>query len=97
MTPPLNEHMTRRRLIDPRLQRAGWVEVEGNQVEVLEEEAITDGALVGNGRRGRTLSADYVLQYKGVKLAVVEAKREGLGGRAGGSQVHQYSQLIELQ
>ena len=35
---------------------------------------ITKGRLEGHGRRGKQLTADYVLVYRNTKLAVVEAK-----------------------
>ncbi len=46
--------------------------VEGSRIR--REYAITLGRLEGHGRRGKPLSADYVLVYRNTKLAVVEAK-----------------------
>lgn len=89
--------MTRKRLIDPKLELAGWDEIPGNEVQVWEEYPVTEGALVGGGKRGRNLKADYVLEYKGRKLAVVEAKKEDLSARGGRTQVHEYSELLEAE
>lgn len=84
----MNEAETRAELIDPALVAAGWGVVEGSKV--LREHPITLGRLEGiAGRRGKPLSADYVLQYRGRKLAVVEAKAfdehvsEGVGQAKG--------------
>jgi type I restriction enzyme R subunit len=79
----MNEAETRAELIDPALREAGWGVVEGSQVR--REYPITLGRLQGAGRRARPDIADYVLVYKGRKLAVIEAKpvddavTEGLG------------------
>jgi hypothetical protein len=46
--------------------------VEGSRI--LREYPMTLGRLEGHGRRGKALTADYVLVYRNHKLAVVEAK-----------------------
>ena len=68
----MNEAETRAEYIDPALRDAGWGVVEGSRV--LREYPITLGRIEGHGRRGRALTADYVLVYRNHKLAVVEAK-----------------------
>ena len=68
----MNEAETRAEHIDPALAAAGWGRVEGSRVR--REYPITLGRLEGAGKRGKALSADYVLEYRNTKLAVVEAK-----------------------
>ncbi len=68
----MNEAETRAEHIDPALKSAGWGVVEGSRVR--REYPITPGRLEGLGRRGKPLTADYVLEYRNTKLAVVEAK-----------------------
>jgi type I restriction enzyme R subunit len=68
----MNEAETRAEHIDPALAAAGWGVVEGSRVR--REYPITLGRLEGHGRRGKPLTADYVLTYRNTKLAVVEAK-----------------------
>jgi type I restriction enzyme R subunit len=68
----MNEAETRAEHIDPALQAAGWGVVEGSRI--LREYPITLGRIEGHGRRGKALTADYVLVYRNHKLAVVEAK-----------------------
>jgi type I restriction enzyme R subunit len=68
----MNEAETRAEHIDPALKAAGWGVVEGSRIR--REYPITLGRLEGEGRRGKALSADYVLIYHNTKLAVVEAK-----------------------
>lgn len=68
----MNEADTRAEHIDPALRAAGWGVVEGSKI--LREHPITPGRLEGRGRRGKSLTADYVLVYRNHKLAVIEAK-----------------------
>ena len=68
----MNEAETRAEHIDPALAAAGWGVVEGSRIR--REYPITMGRLEGYGRRGKPLTADYVLEYRNTKLAVVEAK-----------------------
>jgi type I restriction enzyme R subunit len=68
----MNEAETRAEHIDPALAAAGWGVVEGSRIR--REYSITLGRLEGYGRRGKPLTADYVLIYRNTKLAVIEAK-----------------------
>src|ERR1700731_4645846 len=68
----MNEAETRAEHIDPALAAAGWGEVEGNRIR--REYPITLGRIEGHGKRGKALTADYVLIHRNHKLAVIEAK-----------------------
>jgi type I restriction enzyme R subunit len=68
----MNEAETRADHIDPALAAAGWGVVEGSRIR--REYPITLGRIEGAGKRGKALTADYVLEYRNTKLAVVEAK-----------------------
>ncbi len=68
----MNEAETRAEHIDPALAAAGWGVVAGSRVR--REYPITLGRIEGAGKRGKALTADYVLEYRNTKLAVVEAK-----------------------
>src|SRR5476651_650614 len=68
----MNEAETRAEHIDPALKAAGWGVVEGSRI--MREYPITLGRIEGLGRRGKALTADYILVYRNHKLAVVEAK-----------------------
>ena len=68
----MNEAETRAEHIDPALKAAGWGVVDGSQVR--REFRITEGRLQGHGQRARAEIADYVLEYRNLRLAVVEAK-----------------------
>ncbi len=68
----MNEAETRAEHIDPALAAAGWGTVEGSRIR--REYPIAPGRIEGVGRRGKPLIADYVLEYRNRKLAVIEAK-----------------------
>ena len=89
----MNEADTRAELIDPKLKASGWGVVAG--ARILREHTITAGRIQVGGGRGRVLIADYVLAYKGVKLAVVEAKREGLEASEGVQQAKLYAEKLK--
>ena len=87
-----NEAETRAELIDPALKDAGWGVVESSRVR---REFITLGRLQGAGSRAKQDIADYVLVYKNQKLAVIEAKREGLSVTEGLGQAKDYAEKLQ--
>ena len=91
----MNESETRAELIDPKLKACGWGVVEGSKV--LREHYITDGKIQTGGGRGKKEKADYVLVYKGIKLAVVEAKSDELEVGEGVRQAKQYAKKLQLE
>lgn len=90
----MNEDETRAELIDPQLLASGWGVVEGSRV--FRNHPITAGKIQTGGGRSKLLRADYVLSYKGIKLAVIEAKRSGLGVGEGVAQAKQYADKLKL-
>ena len=91
----MNEAETRAELIDPKLKACGWGVVEGSKI--LREYNITAGKIQTGGVRAKKLTADYVLVYKGIKLAVVEAKSDDLGVGEGVAQAKQYAEKLKLE
>jgi type I restriction enzyme R subunit len=85
----MNEAETRAEHIDPALKAAGWGVVEGSRIR--REHPITPGRIEGLGRRGKSLTADYVLEYRNHKLAVVEAKAETEEVTEGVAQAKNYA------
>ena len=99
----MNEAETRADLIDPKLKEAGWGVVEGSKIlrerNVYKLQAgykITDGRIQAGGKRAKPLIADYVLVYKGIKLAVVEAKASTIGNEEGVAQAKLYADKLTL-
>lgn len=91
----MNEAETRAELIDPKLKACGWGVVEGSKV--LREYHITAGKIQSGGGRGKKEIADYVLVYKGIKLAIVEAKSAVQEVGEGVMQAKKYAQKLVLE
>jgi len=91
----MNESETRAELIDPKLKACGWGVVEDSKI--LREYNITAGKIQTGGGRSKKLTADYVLVYKGIKLAIVEAKSADLEVGEGVAQAKQYADKLQLQ
>ena len=96
----LTEADTRAKYIDPALKESGW-EYDGTsiislEVRVRREFAITEGRILGGGKRGKLKIADYVLEYKGVRLAVVEAKKFDLNYTEGNAQAIEYAKKLQV-
>ncbi|WP_420639942.1 EcoAI/FtnUII family type I restriction enzme subunit R [Candidatus Poriferisocius sp.] len=88
------ESETCRELILPALLAAGWADDQ-----IIEEFRITDGRILPLGdrhRRDRPLRADYVLEVKGVPVAIVEAKRTTGKASDGIGQARVYAQLLDI-
>lgn len=90
----MNEAETRAELIDPQLVAAGWGVIE--ETKVFREFPITAGKIQVGGTREKPLKADYVLQYRGRKLAAIEAKSNEQEVGEGVAQAKNYAQRLEL-
>jgi type I restriction enzyme R subunit len=92
----MNEAETRAELIDPKLAAAGWGVVEGSKILRERNCQITAGRIQAGGKRAKPLIADYILVYKGIKLAVVEAKARNLEVGEGVAQAKLYANKLTL-
>lgn len=90
----MTEDETRAELIDPKLRLSGW-EIE--DAKVNRNFPITAGRIQTGGRRSQAIFADYVLSYKGIKLAVIEAKKADLGYGEGVAQAKDYAEKLSLE
>ncbi len=91
----MNEAETRAELIDPKLKESGWGVVEGSKI--LREYHITIGKLQTGAGRAKPIIADYVLFYKGRKLAVIEAKSDKEEVGEGVAQAKEYALKLYLE
>jgi len=91
----MNEAETRAEHIDPALAVAGWGVAEGSRI--LREYPITLGRIEGLGRRGKPLTADYVLVYRNRKLAVIEAKAWDESLTEGVAQAKNYADKLAIR
>jgi type I restriction enzyme, R subunit len=90
----MTEDETRAELIDPKLRLSGW---EMEDAKVNRNFPITAGRIQTGGRRSQPIFADYVLSYKGIKLAVIEAKKADLGYGEGVTQAKDYAEKLRLE
>jgi type I restriction enzyme R subunit len=90
-----NEAETRADHIDPRLNYDDW-ERDSNS-RIRREFEITKGRILVGGKRSQRLIADYVLIYKGQKVAVVEAKKESLSYTEGVRQAKDYAERLQCR
>lgn len=90
----MNESQTRLEKIDPALKKAGWGVVEDSRIIV--EYPITNGR-ISKSAAPKPLKADYILQYKGVKLAVIEAKSDEKDVSDGVAQAKQYADMLAIR
>ena len=94
----MNEPNTRAEKIDPMLKSVGWSNVDSDYVDVVvhREYPINEGAIRPNGTREKPSRADYVLEYKNQKLAVIEAKPDDFGYEEGVAQAKRDAQRLGL-
>jgi len=91
----MTEDETRAEYIDPALKAVGWSVVEGGRMR--RNYAITLGRLEGAGRRASPLRADYVLEFRNTKLAVIEAKAYEKPLTEGVAQAKDYAGKLALR
>jgi len=90
----VSEDDTRADLIDPKLRASGWDNKEEN-VKVHRKYYIAPKR-IKYGEKSKPLEADYVLEYKGRKLAVIEAKAEYRHVGEGVAQAKQYAEKLGI-
>lgn len=90
----MNEAQTGLELIDPAQRDAGWCVIEGSKIRV--EFPINFGRLIGQGRRANPLKADYILEYKKKRLALIETKAMNQYYTDGLGQAKDYTELLNI-
>ena len=88
----MNEAQTRFNKIDPKLRDAGWGIVPGSKILVEQSAYIAAGRITTTGNKNPK-KADYILEYKGQKLAVIEAKSDEKDGED--SRIIEYAKKEE--
>jgi len=97
MTPKqqLSERDIRTKYITPAIKAAGW-EIES---QILEEVSFTDGKIYVKGKltaRGKRKRADYILYYKSIAVAIIEAKDNNHSARSGIQQALDYAKTLDI-
>jgi len=93
--PKLSERDVCTKLITPALVAAGW----DVQLQIREEVSFTKGRIIVRGRlvtRGKAKRADYILFYKHLPIALVEAKDETFSVGAGMQQALDYAATLDI-
>ena len=92
----MNEAQTRFNKIDPKLRDAGWGIVPGSNILVEQSAYIAPGRITTTGHKNPK-KADYILEYKGIKLAVIEAKSDEKDVSEGVGQAKQYADALKIR
>jgi type I restriction enzyme R subunit len=95
----MDESTTRRRKIDPALYAVGWELNAFPESQILNEQR---AYLIAPGRVEKFKArhpkkVDYILEYKGIKLAVVEAKSDETNVSVGVPQAKQYAEMLQIR
>lgn len=95
----MDESTTRRKKIDPALYDAGWEQEQYPESAILNEQR---AYLIAPGRVERVKTrhpkkVDYILEYHGVKLAVIEAKSDETDTAIGVPQAKQYAEMLQIR
>ncbi|MCI7256755.1 MAG: DEAD/DEAH box helicase family protein [Prevotella sp.] len=93
----MDETATRRIKIDPKLYEVGWEQVP-DSVILTEQRAyqIAPGR-VERIKHSKPKKADYVLEYRGQKLAVIEAKSDERHVSEGVEQAKRYAEMLNIR
>lgn len=93
----MDETATRRTKIDPKLYEVGWEQVP-DSVILTEQRAyqIAPGR-VERIKHSNPKKADYVLEYRGQKLAVIEAKSDERHVSEGVDQAKRYAEMLNIR
>lgn len=94
----MDETATRRKKIDPKLYEVGWEQVP--ESEILTEQRAYEfapGQVSPIPQNRRPKKADYVLEYKKQKLAIIEAKSDEKHVSEGVKQAKDYAELLHIR
>lgn len=93
----MDESTTRRKKIDPALYAVGWENVPESQILNEQRAYLIAPGRVEKLKARNPQKVDYVLEYKGIKLAVVEAKSDETDVSVGVPQAKQYAEMLQIR
>ena len=91
----MNEAETRADHIDPALAASGWGVEDHSRIR--REYPIIPGRIEGHGKRDKSVTADYVQEYRNTKLAVIEAKAWDKPLTEGVGQANDYAEKLQIR
>ena len=94
----MDESTTRRKKIDPALYAVGWEQVPESLI-LNEQRAylIAPGRVEKLSINRHPKKVDYILEYRGIKLAVIEAKADEHPVEIGIAQAKQYAEMLQIR
>lgn len=93
----MDETATRRKKIDPKLYEVGWESVPDSEILTEQSAYLIAPGRVEKIRHSKPKKADYVLEYKGKKLAVIEAKSDERPVSDGVPQAKLYAEMLQIR
>ena len=93
----MNETTTRVRKINPKLEAVGWDKVPGSTMLFEDCAYLIAPGRVEKLKSNKPKKVDYVLEYKGIKLAVVEAKSDETDVSVGVPQAKLYAEMMQIR
>lgn len=93
----MDETATRRKKIDPKLYEVGWEQVPLSEILTEQRAYITPGEVTPLPQNKHPKKADYILEYKKKKLAVIEAKSDEHHVSVGIPQAKLYAELLHIR
>ena len=90
----MNEEQTKHSLITPALVAAGW---DAAPARIALEQVVAPGRVESDGRSHHPKRADYVLMWGNRRLAVLEAKRDGVEAAEGERQAREYAEALGVR
>ena len=90
----MTESDTRLHKIDPALKAAGWGSTDESHIST--EYYFTRGK-ISRTVRSKGKKADYLLVYRGQRMAVVEAKADEVGYQEGVTQAIEYAEALDIR
>lgn len=93
----MDESTTRRKKIDPALYAVGWENVPDSQILNEQRAYLIAPGRVEKLKARHPKKVDYILEYKGIKLAVVEAKSDENDVAVGVPQAKLYAEMLQIR
>lgn len=93
----MDETATRRKKIDPALYAVGWEQVPESVILTEQSAYLIAPGRVERIKHSNPKKADYILEYKGRKLAVIEAKSDEKDVSEGVEQAKLYADMLQIR
>lgn len=93
----MDEATTRMKKIDPALREVGWDQVPESEILVEQSAYFAPGKVSALPQNRHPKKADYILEYKKKKLAVIEAKSDEKAVVEGIPQAKLYAEMLRIR